>query len=503
MYIASSYQINISIFSRSRKYSSEETLLKKMDDENITHNIASPSRRQNAISVNDEDLRRNRPQGKIKVYDNGSPVIIKSPANVKVTKLGGNTKNKSENRKRNSQVKEPFTLDGCVKSTPKTTERNNEDDFEELLGKKMEYHDSEKLQALSPGADHIIVNSSISPSKSYRFVHPTQSNYNFDSVGKSPSLNSDILKMFKAHEQENAILLQRLEEREQEIKALLEAQTEKNNSSSSSKKSRQKECIPEYTIPVDDKPEEEEVKSNMPDYENMSSEEIEIYEAKFICKFQELLQRYPNWDFKTPKIGSVSLKAVHECYNEYVNTLIIYQSAMKMKVILVLAFAAFEYYFYKQRGIRAFKDFTKTQVKSLNRYHPYLLNFAKSLNESGGGKMSNSFKFASDIVTNIVSFAGIQGIANSFGWSAPESLLYEANVFFCPSDSEVRLKPDGIRPVPEKPSGWQDPNTIIERGSKLWNSIESVSNINNPETANGGRSGAKPVPTSKYEDVFE
>lgn len=253
-----------------------------------------------------------------------------------------------------------------------------------------------------------------------------------------------------------------------------------------------------YTIPSS-----EPVKvSNIPKYEDMNPEEIAKYEAKFRNNFQQLINSYPKWNIETPQIGIIPLRDVHIIYEDVVKTIVTYQTAMKFKVGLVMFFAGIEYIGYKRNKIRAFKNFTKIQVKTIHKHDCYLLSFAKSLNagtEVGGSDEWPSWlKFLTNIGISTISFASIQGAANSMGWNAPELILHEADKFVSPSDGPAKLKSDGISEVPVPPEGLQDPNEIIKQGLGLWETYEGMTNPQQAEPVN-----TKQKEKDDYDDYYE
>jgi hypothetical protein len=250
-------------------------------------------------------------------------------------------------------------------------------------------------------------------------------------------------------------------------------------------------------------PSSEPVKvSKIPDYDSMTPEETAKYETKFRNNFQQLANSYSTWNIEIPKIGELPLTVVHEMYEDVVKTIVTYQTAMKFKVGLVIIFAAIEFFGYKRNKIKAFKNFTKVQIKTIHKYDCYLLNFASSFyNGTNTGKNEewpSWLKFLISIGTSITSFASIQGAANAMGWNAPEMILHEADKFVSPSDGPAKLKSDGISEVPVPPEGLQDPNEIIRQGQALYDTYEDVSSgrpVQPVET--------KPVEKDDYDDAYE
>lgn len=471
------------------------------------------------IKTNNYEGNRNKTviPGKISSFNSKSPVFLKSPPNVILSRVNsGNLSSTNNSHSRPGS----FTIYGKVASTPKKYKNNEDSDFESKLGPRRS-NTKKNMKVLSPcilssnkknlpeenTQKYHFVNSRDSNRKTYKSknfeeiysddeIEINESNESGEGIGKTE--NSEIKKLKEQLENQNALLnafLKKEKDKKEENDEMNDKQRE-----SQSKKSYTKTSKAKYETPVPESPEEETKKSNMPDYENMDEEETLVYEAKFIVLFNTLIDKYERWGFKIPDIGKISLSTVHEIYDEYVDAILIYQLAMKFKVYLVLSFAALEYYCFFHKKIKAFKNFTKTQIKTINKYHSYLMNFAKTIHQSGGNEWSNSFKFITDVLTSVVSFVTIQGAGNAFGKNVPESMLHEMTQFFAPTDGPVTLKPDGLRPVPAKPEKWQEPSYIIENGVKLYNSAEGMLNmgstVNKPSVA-------KPIDASKYADVFE
>lgn len=431
----------------------------------------------------------------VKSYDVGKYTTIKSPellmGTLDVDVVNDDFSSPSQNKK-----KSPFTLYQTVSTTPKLSPNPEQDEFMMKLGRRSDYGqrsgNSRSTVNSSPQASEYSSSSErskyLSPKAGDRINTEYQKYYVPRNISQKPqSDESEVIRLLRMQ----------IDEQRKLIEVFMEKEKKKETPLRSEKKEKQKAT---YTIPESESPQKEK-KIKTPDYESMDVEDIEKYEAKFRGLFATLREKYPRWGIEVPKIGEISLRTVHEIYEEIINTIVIYQNAMKYKVFLVLAFAAIEYYFYKVKKIRAFKNFTKVQIKSLPKYHVYLLNLSKTLHESGGEEWPSWMNFISNIVTSLLSFISIQGAANAMGWSAPESILHEADKFISPDHGPAKLKHDGISEIPAVPSGWQDPNVIIDRGTRLWETVEEINDISNQEEV--PISKAKPINVGKYDDVFE
>lgn len=312
-----------------------------------------------------------------------------------------------------------------------------------------------------------------------KFYNPKRRNY-YEEDEPPKNIENETIKLLKEQVEKQSQMLELLLERDK----AREVQQESGQRSTASAN---------YTIPKsepDDKP-------KTPDYESMNEAEVQKYESRFRSLFDQLKNSYARWNIEVPKIGQIPLRTVHEIYEEIVKTITVYQTAMKYKVALVIAFAGIEYVAYSRNKIKAFKNFTRVQIKAIHKYDCYLLSFAKSLSD-GAGEWSPLAKFIMSLGTSTCSFAAIQAIANSFGKNAPTDILFEADKFVSPTEGPAKLNSDGISEVPVPPEGLQDPNVIIKKGAGLLDFIDGVENPTEAEPVN-----VKEMPKSNYDEVYD
>lgn len=257
--------------------------------------------------------------------------------------------------------------------------------------------------------------------------------------------------------------------------------------------------LSEVEKPIEKKVEEKKVYVNKsPKYSTMNEVEIRKYKEKFRKLFNELKNLYPTWTIRIPDIDSIPLQETHDIYEETVKTIIIYQTAGKFKVGLVIIFAGIEYFCYYKMKIKAFKNFTHTQIKGIHKWNNHLLNFSKLINDGDGdgGEWPEWMKFIFDLVKSIGTFAVIQGGAGTMGYNAPDFVLKEADKFISPAYGIASINSDGISEIPEPLTGNQNPDNIINQGVKFMDSINAINAMNENVKA-------KPVKTSKFEDIFD
>lgn len=315
-----------------------------------------------------------------------------------------------------------------------------------------------------------------------KFYNPNRNENTYDEQSDIKNYINRLESRFEEQSRMNEILLEKLQ---------LQNETPRKNTNSNSRADSVSRA--NFTIPSS-----EPVKmSRIPNYESMNDDEIAKFEARFRNNFQELTNSYPKWNIEVPKIGQISLRVVHEIYEEVVNTIVTYQNAMKYKVGIAVLFAAIEYYGNHVYKIKALKNFCKVQIKTIHKYDSYLLSFSKSMNTGeGGDEWPTWLKALVSMGTSALTFVSLSAFANSKGWTCPEMILTEADKFVSPSDGPAKLKDDGISEVPVPPTGLQDPNEILRQGVGL---IDFVNGVTNPQVA---PVDAKPIPKSNYDDVY-
>lgn len=324
--------------------------------------------------------------------------------------------------------------------------------------------------------------SSVSKSEIFdysNYYKPKRRNYFEDEQPKQ--MENATIKLFQ----------EQIEKQSQMIDLLLERDKKRETPQRSGQRST---ASASYTIPRS-----EPIKENLtPDYESMNEVEIAKYESRFRTLFAQLQLSYEIWGIEVPKIGQIPLRDVHEIYEEIVKTITIYQTAMKYKVALVVLFAGIEYVAYKRNKIKAFKNFTRLQIKTIHKYDCHLLSFSKSFSNGGGEEWPIWAKFLLTFATSVGSFASIQAIANSFGKNAPTDLLFEADKFISPTEGPVKLKHDGISEVPTPPEGLQDPNVVVRKVAGV---LDFLDGVENPQDAIPVET--KTQPKSDYDEVYE
>lgn len=255
---------------------------------------------------------------------------------------------------------------------------------------------------------------------------------------------------------------------------------------------------PGFEIP---KSEPVQQKSKIPNYEEYSEIDKEKIREKFRNNYNTLTVKYPKWKIEMPDFNLLPLKIIHERYEEVVRTICIYQTAMKWKVYIIIIIAGIEYYGYNVKKYEFLRGLLKAQIKTIHKFDTYLVEFAESFySEDAGEDYPLWMRFLGTFASGLASFSSINGAAKFFGKDAspPDFVFEQADKFVSPPEGTAKLHSDGISDVPDVPSGFQDPNSIIGMIGTLFSTFTGQ-NTNTQQTA---PQQAEPV-KAKIVDDFE
>lgn len=210
-------------------------------------------------------------------------------------------------------------------------------------------------------------------------------------------------------------------------------------------------------------PKNEENKSKIPNYEELSNEDKLKVKNKFIDLFQTLKNSYPDWQIQPPDFDNLPLKIIHERYEEVVRTICIYQTAMKWKVYLIIIIAGIEYYGYNVHQYTFLKGLLKQQIKSIHKYNNYLIEIAEMFysTDDSGEEWPLWVRFLGTVLSSLTSFCGISGLSKAVNFDAPDFAFEQADKFMSPPEGTAKLRTDGISDLPTPPTGFQNPDTVV------------------------------------------
>lgn len=219
--------------------------------------------------------------------------------------------------------------------------------------------------------------------------------------------------------------------------------------------------------------------SKIPNYEEYSEVNKEKIRDKFRSNFNMLIAKYPKWLIEPPNFNLMPLTLIHKGYEKVVKDICTYQTAMKWKVYLVIIIAGIEYYGYNINKYTCLKGLLKAQIKTIHKYDPYLVEFAeKYSSDENGEDFPLWMRFLGTFLSGLASFSSINGLVKIFGpdASAPDFVFEQADKFVSPPEGTAKLRSDGISEVPDPPTGFQDPNSIINIISTVFSSLAGNSN---------------------------
>lgn len=244
-------------------------------------------------------------------------------------------------------------------------------------------------------------------------------------------------------------------------------------------------------------------KEKIPNYDLYSEIDKEKIKEKFRNNYNMLIAKYPKWKIEIPDFNLLPLRLIHERYENVVKTICIYQTAMKWKVYIIIVIAGIEYYGYNCKGYNFLKGLLKAQIKTIHKYDTYLVEFSEQFysEDESGEDYPLWMRFLGTFASGLASFSSINGAAKMLGGNvAPPDFVFEqADKFVSPPEGTAKLHSDGISDVPEPPTGFQDPNSIMNMIGTLFSTFTGQ-NTNQP--TNNTPQNAVPV-KPKDEDDFE
>ena len=252
-------------------------------------------------------------------------------------------------------------------------------------------------------------------------------------------------------------------------------------------------------------PKAEPVKQRIPNYEELSEEDKLKTKNKFVDLFQTLKNSYPDWNIEPPDFNNLPLRIIHERYEQVVKTICIYQTAMKWKVYLIIIIAGIEYYGYNVKGYTFLKGLLKQQIKSIHKYNSYLIEIAEMFysSDESGDNWPLWMRFMGTIGSSLASFCGVSGLAKAVDFDAPDFAYEQADKFMSPPEGTAKLRTDCISDLPTPPSGFQNPDTVINVIGKMFNTFTGQGNSQQGTQSSMPRATAQPVNSTKKDEDDE
>ena len=237
-------------------------------------------------------------------------------------------------------------------------------------------------------------------------------------------------------------------------------------------------------------------KSKSIDFSNLNEEEIFKVREKFKLLFTDLKNKYEKWGITEPDYEKTPLHLIHKTYEDIVKTICIYQNAMRWKIYIILFICALEYYFYYVKGWESFKNLTKNQLKSIDKYNKFLIEYSAMFyvdpdNEDEEQEEINPlYQIIINILSSLACFTSINFMSKGL---APEFIFNEADKFVSPPTGNAKLHSTGISDVPEPLSGFSNPNTFMNILPSLFSMFGGSSNNNQEQNQNTQPVNAVPV----------
>ena len=373
---------------------------------------------------------------------------------------------------------------------------------DEQYKKKNEY----TPKTLSPRGIKKTPNVTINEDLENNYNTEKESNYKRKSKNRSHKKRSnDIEDSDDSDDSESESSRERRKEEKMIIRLLLEdyKKRKENEKTEESNKNKQNNIpsAPGFQIPTSEPIEQ---KSKIPNYEMLSDLDKDKIKEKFRNNYNMLVVKYPKWKIELPDFNVLPLKLIHERYEQVVKTICIYQTAMKWKVYLVLIIALIEWYGHVKKGYVFLNGLLKAQIKTIHKFDTYLIEFAeKFYSDDDGEEYPLWIRSLGTFITGVVSFCSINGAAKTFGKNAtpPDFIFEQIDKFVSPPEGTAKLHSDGISDVPEPPTGWQDPNSLIGMIGQFFSGFggSKPTSDNRSQTSSIEPQKAKPV--DDFDDV--
>lgn len=360
-------------------------------------------------------------------------------------------------------------------------------------------HSPGKIYVKMPNDEYEIDNISVSTrssrskaSRRSRRSKNFESDSEFSSCSESDSKYSRRRREKQEREEDRRMMramMERLIKIEEQNAKLKEEQERKEKNC---KNTSQKQSSHGYTIP---KSEPIEIKSKIPNYEEMDESEKDAFREKFRNNYNLLKIRYPKWTIQTPDFNVLPLRTIHERYEEVVRMICIYQTAMKWKVYIIVIIAGIEYYVGYKKNQAFIRGLLESQIKTIHKYETYLIELATMFySDEVGEEYPLWVRFLGTFASSLATFSSINGAAKSFGVDAPSLILEEADKFVSPPEGTAKLRSDGISDVPEPPENGtlQDPNAAIGGINFLFNMAKGF--IPGANSSSQPAQQAQPIP---------
>ena len=218
---------------------------------------------------------------------------------------------------------------------------------------------------------------------------------------------------------------------------------------------------------------QEEEEDDSPDFDNMDEDEKKYYRITYSQNFEILRKEYSWITLNIPKLDNFSLHLIHKIYCDIIDQINLGQTAAKLKVGLILFFAAVELFgrYYK---IKAFKGFLSVQSKRIDRFTPYLINAAGFFYSKKIKKLPKWLMFIISIASSMICFLTAQGIASG---KLSDKLMGEFDKFIAPDGGRVKYKDDKIPDIPVKPTGFASPDEIPKWAPGLLDSLTEAAGL--------------------------
>lgn len=217
------------------------------------------------------------------------------------------------------------------------------------------------------------------------------------------------------------------------------------NSGFNMKNQQYNHMYPPHMYPPNMYPPQNNMISQVPDYDSMSKQEQEDARIIFMSKFNTLKEKYPERSFDDYN-PSLPLRHIHRIYEEHLTKISSESNFSISRIFLTIMFLCIEGFFTKFLGINI-QGFAMEQINQMKKYDSLLMELGEKYSSSFGSNWPIEVRIFFFIGFNTLSVAAIKFLCDKTGYDLDSAIKTFNSVFgnsvekFVNSNNETKVDP--------------------------------------------------------------
>jgi len=241
------------------------------------------------------------------------------------------------------------------------------------------------------------------------------------------------------------------------------------------------------------------IRSRIPNYSAMSLEEQYKHRSTLRARFELIKESFNQYGI--PDLDTMSLEAMHECYEIYLKNINVSENSGKYKVYLVILWLFIEYMCCRM-GLDI-RGYTMTQLKAMNKYETLLIKLGEKNYRSTFGEEREQWPVEFDILfmalINAVTFIIIKMLCESVNLNEKmaETVMETISTYLSgasPQPGNVLFggthQPDQVSSTPQL----DIPNILANLGGMF---------MNKPKPVQSSHHADVPAKTPKFKPAYD